>query len=409
MTQPKYTRWRTLAAIVSSVALLLGAPGKATAAPAKVTAKSAKSAKSVKSAKVASKASRPAKGRKLAIQAKTAKAARTARLARHASQQRHAAAVAAQEDAELIRRALAWASAAHTPLATTTDGLTATAPLAGAPNEPTEDGASHPGLRPPSVDSAPTPHRLRPSAQESDDPRDDAPINAYALWVPAEGATVPLIPIHIPPAWSLADSVRPGTLEWLDTAPEVKALQPVLDRAQATSGVDADFLKALIMVESRFRPSVVSRDGATGLMQISPRTGDVYALPAERAFAPASKRLKIPEHNIITGSRLLSDLFRRYGGRGDVVLAAWNAGEGKVRRAGGKVPNHAGVRNHIRKVFTLYAGLVEKRKRELSMASAKSAPVLLEATPPVEALPPTPDTSEVPAQAPAAPTPTSSD
>ncbi len=398
MTQPKHSRWRALAAIVSTLALLMGSPGKATAAPAKVVAKPAKS---VKSAKAVGKAPR-AKGSKLALKAQSAKAARAARLARHAGQQRHAVAIATQDDADakLTQRALAWAPSAHNP-ALTSDS----------PSERTEDGAPQPGLRPPSVEVSASSHRLRPAPEEQrNEARDDAPpSNAYALWVPAEGATVPLIPIHIPAAWSLADAVRPGTLEWLDSAPEVKALQPVLDRAQATSGVDADFLKALIMVESRFRPSVVSRDGATGLMQISPRTGDVYALPAERAFAPASKRLKIPEHNIITGSRLLSDLFRRYGGRGDVVLAAWNAGEGKVRRAGGKVPNHAGVRNHIRKVFTLYAGLVEKRKRELSMASAKSAPVLLEATPPVEALPPTPDTSEVPAQAPAAPTPTSSE
>lgn len=399
MTQPKHSRWRALAAIVSTLALLMGSPGKATAAPAKVVAKSAKS---VKSAKAVGKAPR-VKGSKLALKAQSAKAARAARLARHAGQ-RHAAALAAQEDAELTQRALAWAASAHTPPSTATPAL-----ASDSSSDRTEDGAPQPGLRPPSVEVSASLHRLRPAPEEQrNDARDDAPSNAYALWVPAEGATVPLIPIHIPPAWSLADAVRPGTLEWLDSAPEVKALQPVLDRAQATSGVDADFLKALIMVESRFRPSVVSRDGATGLMQISPRTGDVYALPAERAFAPASKRLKIPEHNIITGSRLLSDLFRRYGGRGDVVLAAWNAGEGKVRRAGGKVPNHAGVRNHIRKVFTLYAGLVEKRKRELSMASVKSAPVLLEATPPVEALPPTPDTSEVPAQAPAAPTPTPS-
>ncbi|WP_089417567.1 lytic transglycosylase domain-containing protein [Vitreoscilla filiformis] len=403
MTQPKHSRWRALAAIVSTLALLLGSPGKAMAAPAKVVAKSAKS---VKSAKVVGKAPR-AKGNKLALKAQAAKSARAARLARHAGQQRHAAAMAAQDDADaaLTQRALAWASPAHTPPSTATPAL-----ASDSPNERTEDGAPQPGLRPPSVDANAPLHRLGSTPEEPrSEARDDAPSNAYALWVPAEGATVPLIPIHIPPAWSLADAVRPGTLEWLDSAPEVKALQPVLDRAQATSGVDADFLKALIMVESRFRPSVVSRDGATGLMQISPRTGDVYALPAERAFAPASRRLKIPEHNIITGSRLLSDLFRRYGGRGDLVLAAWNAGEGKVRRAGGQVPAHAGVRNHIRKVFTLYAGLVEKRKRELSMASAKSAPVLLEATPPVEALPPTPDTSEVPAQAPAAPTPTSSE
>lgn len=382
MTQQKTARWHTLAAIVSTLALALGVPSKATATPAK-------SAKAIKAAKV-TKASK--NGKLVAKSAKTAKAARAAKLARTGHNKHRHAAIVVDDDATLANQALAWAPTAHPDI-----------PADAAPisDDPT---ATQPGLRPPNPEAAAQTNRLRPTG--SDDEVNSEPINAYALWVPAEdAATVPLIPIHVSSSWSLAaESIRPDTLDWLDNAPEVKALQPVLDRAQATSGVDADFLKALIMVESRFRPSVVSRDGATGLMQINPRTGDLYALPAERAFAPASKRLKIPEHNIITGSRLLSDLFRRYGGRGDLVLAAWNAGEGKVRRAGGKVPAHAGVRNHIRKVFTLYAGLVEKRKRELSMASAKSAPVLLENAPPAEAPVATPVTPDVPAPAPAAPT-----
>lgn len=150
---------------------------------------------------------------------------------------------------------------------------------------------------------------------------------------------------------------------WMESAPEVQALQPLLDKAEAATGVDADLLKAIIMVESRFQPRVVSRDGATGLMQISPRTADTYATAAERSAAPARQRLKEPEHNIMTGARLLADLFKRLG-HVDVALAAWNAGEGKVRRAGNQVPQHPGVRNHIRKVLEIYWGLLQRREQQ---------------------------------------------
>lgn len=148
-----------------------------------------------------------------------------------------------------------------------------------------------------------------------------------------------------------------GLLLWLQIAPEVKALLPLLREAAAEHGVDEELLKALIAVESGFDARAVSPRGALGLMQITPATGDRYATPAERR-TPAAVRLLDAKTNVHTGARALADLNRRYGGI-DVALAAWNAGEGTVRRHGGKLPDIAETRAHVQLVLELYWALLQ--------------------------------------------------
>jgi soluble lytic murein transglycosylase-like protein len=70
-----------------------------------------------------------------------------------------------------------------------------------------------------------------------------------------------------------------------------------------------------------------------------PASGDRYATATER-LRPAEQRLRDPRTSILTGARLLADLQRRFG-RIDASLAAWNASEGRVRRAGGTLPRFA--------------------------------------------------------------------
>lgn len=148
-------------------------------------------------------------------------------------------------------------------------------------------------------------------------------------------------------------------LTWLDFAPEVKRVQPWLKEAEHATGVDAELLKALITVESGFRNDLVSPRGAIGLMQMTPDAADRYATRAE-AQAPAEERLRNPRLNILTGARMLADLSRRYGAV-DVALAAWNAGEGSVRRAGGKMPPFEETRAHVHMVLELYWTLLQQR------------------------------------------------
>ena len=142
-------------------------------------------------------------------------------------------------------------------------------------------------------------------------------------------------------------------LTWLDIAPEVKAVQPWVREAAERTGVDVELLKAVIAVESGYQRNAVSPRGATGLMQITPETASRYATPAEAA------RLIEPRINIHTGARMLADLIRRFG-HIDAALAAWNAGEGAVRRAGNRVPDIDETQAHVHLVLELYWALLQQ-------------------------------------------------
>lgn len=159
-------------------------------------------------------------------------------------------------------------------------------------------------------------------------------------------------------------------LTWLDIAPEVKAVQPYLREAAAATGVDVELLKAIIAVESGFRPDAVSPRGATGLMQITPVTAQRYATAAEQR-RPGF--LSEPRANVLIGARMLADLTRRFG-RIDAALAAWNAGEGAVRRAGGQMPDIDETQAHVHLVLELYWALLQRslgaRAKQMTMVAA---------------------------------------
>ncbi|QPF74408.1 lytic transglycosylase domain-containing protein [Roseateles sp. DAIF2] len=139
-----------------------------------------------------------------------------------------------------------------------------------------------------------------------------------------------------------------GLLTWLEFAPEVKAVQPYLREAAAAHGVDTELLKAIIAVESGYQRDAVSRAGAVGLMQILPE-----------AAGSSPERLLDARHNVQTGARLLARLIKRFG-RIDVALAAWNAGEGTVRRHGGQMPPIPETQAHVHMVLELYWALLQR-------------------------------------------------
>ena len=150
-----------------------------------------------------------------------------------------------------------------------------------------------------------------------------------------------------------------GLLTWLEISPDVKALQPVLDDAARSTGVDEELLKAVITVESNYNARAVSPRGALGLMQLTPVTADRYGTPQER-LTPAARRMLDARTNVLTGARMLADLTRRYGGI-DIALAAWNAGEGTVRKAGGQMPDIAETEAHVHMVLELYWALLQRK------------------------------------------------
>jgi hypothetical protein len=181
---------------------------------------------------------------------------------------------------------------------------------------------------------------------------------AHVASQPPDGRYQPLLgPATSEPVAGKRDTAA-GLLTWLEIAPQVRVLRPWLREAAAMHGVDLSLLLALITVESGFDASAVSARGALGLMQIMPATADRYATTLERR-QPAAQRLRDPRTNIFTGARMLADLQRRFG-RIDVALAAWNAGEGRVRRAGGTLPRIAETEAHVQMVLELYWSLLQR-------------------------------------------------
>lgn len=179
-----------------------------------------------------------------------------------------------------------------------------------------------------------------------------APRDARYRLVLGDGAATSL---RVPDKQDSAGSL----LTWLDIAPEVKAVAPWLREAAAAHGIDAELLTAVIAVESGFNAQAVSPRGALGLMQMTPATADRYATADERR-RPAEQRMLDVRTNVHTGARMLADLLRRLG-RIDLALAAWSAGEGAVRRAGG-MPPYRETRAHVHMVLELYWVLLQDRQ-----------------------------------------------
>jgi Transglycosylase SLT domain len=110
-------------------------------------------------------------------------------------------------------------------------------------------------------------------------------------------------------------------------------------------GVDPLLVRALIQVESNYRPRAKSHKGAMGLMQLMPATAREH-----RVRNPYD-----PKANIGAGVKHLKALIDRFDGALDMALAAYNAGEGAVKKFGG-IPPYRETRNYVTKILSL-AGL----------------------------------------------------
>jgi soluble lytic murein transglycosylase-like protein len=119
---------------------------------------------------------------------------------------------------------------------------------------------------------------------------------------------------------------------------------PIIESASGKHDVDARIVKALIQVESSFNPRARSPKGAMGLMQLMPKTARQYA--ARNPYDPTS--------NIEAGTKYLSKLLSEF--ELPLALAAYNAGEGAVRRFGG-IPPYAETQAYVAKILSLLGGV----------------------------------------------------
>lgn len=105
----------------------------------------------------------------------------------------------------------------------------------------------------------------------------------------------------------------------------------IVERYAKNRKLAPPLLYALIRQESAFDTNAVSRAGAIGLMQVMKGTANEIARRM-RIRRPRRSRLKNPRVNVMLGSYHLADLLRKYEGELPLVLAAYNAGYGNLKK-----------------------------------------------------------------------------
>lgn len=123
----------------------------------------------------------------------------------------------------------------------------------------------------------------------------------------------------------------------------------IIYREAKKNDLRPELVAAVVQAESRFKPNARSGVGAVGLMQLMPRTGKWMG----------ARNLSNPTQNIQAGTKYLKYLNERFDGNETKVIAAYNAGEGNVRRFGG-VPPFRETRNYVTKVRNFEADFREQ-------------------------------------------------
>ena len=115
--------------------------------------------------------------------------------------------------------------------------------------------------------------------------------------------------------------------------------------------VDPALVAAVVETESDFRSGARSHVGARGLMQLMPRTGRWMG----------ARNLDDPEQNVEAGTKYLKYLQKRFDGNLNKAIAAYNGGEGNVKRYNG-VPPFRETLSYVNRVMSRY----QQRHEELT-------------------------------------------
>jgi soluble lytic murein transglycosylase-like protein len=126
------------------------------------------------------------------------------------------------------------------------------------------------------------------------------------------------------------------TLTTASAAPAAYAA--LVEQLAEAHHISPALLEAVVWQESRWRPDARSPVGAIGLAQLMPGTArDLGVNPLD------------PAENLYGGARYLRQQLDRFGGDVERALAAYNAGPGRVLRAGG-IPRITETQNYVRSV-----------------------------------------------------------
>jgi soluble lytic murein transglycosylase-like protein len=118
---------------------------------------------------------------------------------------------------------------------------------------------------------------------------------------------------------------------------------PIIIQTAIRYQIDPALVKAIIMAESGYNSKAISKKGAIGLMQLTPKTAQ--ELNVEDIFNP--------KENIDGGVRYFKQLVNQFSGDLKLALAAYNAGKKTVKHYKG-VPPFKETQHYIKKVFEYF-------------------------------------------------------
>lgn len=134
---------------------------------------------------------------------------------------------------------------------------------------------------------------------------------------------------------------------WSPSGPkavDISKLVPIIESAARAHGLDPKLIHAVIRAESGYNPNALSPKGAVGLMQLIPATAARYGVVNSND----------PTENISGGTKYLRDLLKMFNNDMELAIAAYNAGENAVIRAGNKIPNYPETMAYVPKVMSFY-------------------------------------------------------
>jgi soluble lytic murein transglycosylase-like protein len=127
-------------------------------------------------------------------------------------------------------------------------------------------------------------------------------------------------------------------------------LAPEIDAVARRHNIDPLLMHAIAHVESRHNPQARSHAGALGVMQVMPTTGQRFGVAHRASLHHAPTNLEV-------SATYLKVLQERFGNNLQLVLAAYNAGEGAVEKYGRRIPPYAETQRYVVAVMATYQSL----------------------------------------------------
>jgi hypothetical protein len=145
---------------------------------------------------------------------------------------------------------------------------------------------------------------------------------------------------------------------------------PQIYAAADRYGIDRGIALAQIKQESGCRPGVCSGAGACGIAQFMPATAARFGL---------IDRTNV-DQSLDAWGRYMKQLLSMFGGRYDLALAGYNAGENRTSLKAGKIPNIPETQNYVASImkFLGIGGTGSGGSSGDSSSSSSDAPILPE-------------------------------